>query len=139
PSTTADGAPAPPVDVPAAAPAAEAAPPRLGRRRAAIYLSIGVVALLASLVALLWYLQESRLYVFTDNAYVHGWTIHVGSTVAGRVRTMRYDVGDRVERDSVVATLGLGTVRGVPLSWKSQLEYTGADLLDVPLPSLGGI
>jgi multidrug resistance efflux pump len=88
-------------------------------------------------VALLWYLEESRLYVFTDNAYVHGWTIRVGSTVAGRVRTMRYDVGDRVERDVPVATLDLGTVREVPLSGKSQLEYTGANLVDVPSPTTG--
>ena len=68
PSPTADGAPAPPGGSQAAPPTAEAAPPRLGRLRAGVYLSIGVIALLASLVALLWYLEESRLYVFTDNA-----------------------------------------------------------------------
>lgn len=145
PSPTAHGPAAPPAEPPAApppragpaAPAAPPAPPPLGRRRKRLYLALGFVALLGSLVALLWYLEEQRLYVVTDNAYVHGWTIHVGGTAAGRVRTMRYDVGDRVERDAVIATLDLGTAREVPLSGRQQLDYSGANLVDVLSPSSG--
>jgi multidrug resistance efflux pump len=137
PAAPAPAVPGPAAAGPPAAPPPQTEPPPLGRRRKRFYLALGVVALLASLVALLWYLVQSRLYVVTDNAYVHGWTIHVGGTAAGRVRAMRYDVGDRVERDAVVATLDLGTVREVPLSGRQQLDYSGTNLVDVLSPTSG--
>lgn len=59
------------------------------------------------------YWLEQTYYVTTENAQVAGAMIQVGSLSAGRVAAVNVDVGHRVERDQVVATVALPSVQSM--------------------------
>lgn len=112
PPGTAPGAPAGAPGASGAAPGAAGAAPGTAaptkpasRRRWLIIgalLAIGLIA--GGLSAVRWWLDSSR-YVNTNNAQVAGRLVQVGSVAAGRVAAVRYDIGERVRRNDVVAAL----------------------------------
>lgn len=84
---------------------AEPRPASTGRRLVA---GAGLVALLllttAGLFGYRWWYDVTN-YVRTDNAQIAGYLVQAGTLSPGRVDMVRYDVGDRVARDDVVATV----------------------------------
>ncbi len=94
---------------PAAPPPTRPAEPR-ALHRLIIRLALGVLAVVAIGAGIAvgyrwWY--DSVHFVSTDNAQIAGPMIQVGGLDAGRVANVRYDVGDRVQKDAVVATLSV--------------------------------
>lgn len=73
-------------------------------RRAILPVLVGVLCLAAFLGAL--YFIEQAGYVSTDQAFVTGNLVQVVAPMGGQVRAVIVDVGDTVERNQVVATLG---------------------------------
>lgn len=97
--------------------------PRRGGKRKPLLMLGGVLALAAALVVggRWWY--DSVHYVSTDNAQVGGFMVQVGTLDAGRVATVRFDVGDRVVKDDVVATLNTPLPVGTTSSGAPRLDF----------------
>jgi multidrug resistance efflux pump len=71
------------------------------------------------------YYEDQQLYVSTDNATVTGALIQVGSLNAGQVADVSVDIGDRVRRDQVVATVNLPSSISSTLSGTPKLGFQG--------------
>ena len=125
---------------PAATPAPTAgARVRMGWRRW-LMVGLAVVALAVGGVFGYRWWYTSVHFVSTSNAQIAGRPVQVGSLVAGRVAGVRYDVGDRVGRDAVVATLHVAVPVGATGSGTPRLEYreTSDSLIEVRAPT-GGV
>ncbi|MCL5961738.1 MAG: efflux RND transporter periplasmic adaptor subunit [Chloroflexi bacterium] len=101
---------------PASRPTGETLPPaalRSGSRlRRLVMPMIVVMALAGALIGLhFWY--NDAFYVSTDNARITGALVQVGALNAGRIDAVMVDVGSRVERDQLVATITLPSVQGL--------------------------
>jgi multidrug efflux pump subunit AcrA (membrane-fusion protein) len=144
----------PPEGAPPAAPAPDAAaggasdaptarPGRtrgIGRRLRNLVLAVlAVVALgTGTVVGYRWY-EDSITYVSTDNAQIAGPLIQVGGLEAGRVAVVRYDVGDRVNQNDVVAQLTIPTPVSVLPNGTPNQQFTGTTdtIVDVCSPVSG--
>jgi multidrug resistance efflux pump len=105
----------------------------------ALLVALGLVVLVAGgLVAYRWW-YDSRHYVSTDNAQIAGRLIQIGGLAAGRVTAVRHDVGDRVGRDEIVATIQVPVAVGATSGGVPRLEYrdTSDSLIDVRSPVSG--
>jgi multidrug resistance efflux pump len=93
------------------------------------------IALIGGSVGWSWY-QDSLDYVTTDNAQVAGRLLQVGGLTAGRVADVRFDVGQRVARDQIVARLYAPVPVGVTASGQPRLEYRTTEdaLVEVTAP-----
>jgi multidrug resistance efflux pump len=119
---------APPA-APAAAPSAatQAAPPEAAKRpswgRRLIFLVI-LLAILAvgGVFAYRWY-YDSTHFVTTDNAQISGRMVQVGPLAAGRIAEIRYDVGQRVAKDQVVARVYAPVPVGTTANGQPRLEF----------------
>ncbi|MCL5264377.1 MAG: efflux RND transporter periplasmic adaptor subunit [Chloroflexi bacterium] len=83
--------------------------PRLRRILVPIVLVLVVIG--AAISYHFWY--DDAFFVSTENARVAGALVQIGALNAGRVDSVTVDVGNRVERDQVVATLTLPSVVSV--------------------------
>jgi multidrug resistance efflux pump len=115
-----------------------AAPSAAGRspRRRFLPLAILVaLALGAASYGWQWY-QDSLRYVSTENAQIAGRLLQVGAMAAGRVADVRYDVGQRVARDQVVARLYAPVPVGTTASGQPRLEFRQTEdaLVEVTSP-----
>jgi multidrug resistance efflux pump len=130
-----------PGEVPPAEAAAPArATPLIGstlRRLLFVGLALVVLATGSAVGYRFWY--DSTHYVSTNNAQLAGRLVQVGTMTAGRVAAVRYDVGDRVTRDSVVATLHVAVPVGMTSSGAPRLEFreTSDSLVEVRSPVSG--
>jgi multidrug resistance efflux pump len=117
-------------------PPPERAAPRPGGRRRVVLgaLLLAVLAVGGALGYRYWY--DSSYFVNTDNAQVAGRLVQVGALAAGRVATVRYDVGQRVARGEVVATLYAPVPVGTTSGGTPRLEFreTEDSLVEVRSP-----
>jgi multidrug resistance efflux pump len=118
--------PAPERPTPASANGLAAAPPAAARRspiRRILPLAILLaLAIGGGTVGWRWY-EDSLYYVTTENAQVAGRLLQVGGLAAGRVAEVRYDVGQRVGREQVVARLYAPVPVGTTASGQPRLEF----------------
>jgi multidrug resistance efflux pump len=126
-----------PGETPAAAPVA--VPRRFGRAQRLLLVALAVVAVVAGGLAGYRFWYDSSHYVTTNNAQVAGRLTQVGGLTAGRVAAVRYDVGDRVSRDAVVAVLNVPVPVGVTSSGAPRLEFreTSDSMVEVRSPVSG--
>ena len=116
--------------------------PRGGFRRRLRNLLLAVLALLAlgtaTVVGYRWY-EDSIRYVSTDNAQVTGPMIQVGGLEAGRVASVRFDVGDHVNQNDVVAQLTVPVSVSMLPNGAPNQQFTGTTdtLVDVRSPVTG--
>lgn len=125
---------------PAASPAPPAAPRRrLGQVRLAAIVVVTAIALIAGGLAAYRFWYDSTHFVATNNAQIAGRLTQVGGPTAGRVVSIRYDIGERVERDAVVAVLQVPVPVGTTSSGVPRLEYraTSDSLIEVRAPISG--
>jgi multidrug resistance efflux pump len=82
-----------------------------------------------------WWL-DSQTYVHTDNAQLAGRLVQVGALTAGRVASVRYDVGQPVGRDQVVAEVYAPVAVGMTSGGAPRLEFrpTTDALVEVRAP-----
>lgn len=85
------------------------------------------LALLAAIAFGYRYWQDQQLYVVTDNAQVTGALVQVGSLNAGRIDSIAVDIGDRVARDQVLATVVLPSSLGQTSSGVSRMGFADTD------------
>lgn len=117
-------------------------PPRRARRRSLIRLLLPVLAVLAvlagGLLAYRWW-YDSTHFVTTDNAQVAGRLVQVGTLTAGRVASVRFDVGAAVNRDDIVATVNAPVLVGTTSNGANRFEYRNTDdsLVDIRSPVSG--
>ncbi len=71
--------------------------------------------------------QDQALYVSTDNASIGGSLVQVGSLNAGRVASVAVDVGDRVSKDQVLATVTLPSALSTTASGTPKMGFRGTD------------
>src|SRR5437870_1157164 len=123
--------------------APEAAPPLQPKRGGAVRrLVLGLLALVvlvgAGTVGYRWWL-DSQAYVSTDNAQVAGRLMQVGPLAAGRVAEVRYDVGQRVAKDQVVARIYAPVPVGTTVNGQPKLEFRQTEdaLVEVTAPADG--
>jgi multidrug resistance efflux pump len=124
--------------------AAPATPPKkrggIGGALRKLVVAVLILAALgtASMVGYRWY-EDSLLYVSTDNAQVSGPMIQVGGLAAGRVTAVRYDVGDRVNQNDVVAQLTVPMAVSVLPNGTANQQFTGTSdsIVDVRSPVSG--
>jgi multidrug resistance efflux pump len=128
---------------PPAVPEAPAQPKKMGGIgkvfRNLVLALLAVVALgAATVVGYRWY-EDSITYVSTDNAQVSGPMIQVGGLSAGRVATIRYDVGDRVNQGDVVGQLTVPVPVALLPNGTPNQQFTGTTdtLVDVHSPVSG--
>lgn len=83
-----------------------------------------------------WY--DDAFYVSTDNARIAGALIQVGALNAGRIEGVTADVGGRVERDQLLATVALPSVLSVAQG-TSKMGFVGTNelLVEVRSPLAG--
>lgn len=136
--------PAPPAAGPGAPPAAGPAAPtamprRFGRLQRLLLAALAAVAVVAGGIAAYRFWYDSSHYVMTNNAQVAGRLTQVGGLTAGRVAAVRYDVGDRVSRDAVVAVLNVPVPVGATSGGVPRLEYreTSDSMIEVRSPVSG--
>lgn len=134
PTRTADATAAPAAARPgfgvgaaAAQPASVVAAPPPARRASLVRRAILLLVLATAIgggatVGYRWW-QDSLLYVSTDNAQIAGRLVQVGSLAAGRVAEVRFDVGQRVARDQVVARLYVPVPVGSTSNGQPKLEF----------------
>jgi multidrug resistance efflux pump len=122
-----------------ASPAAASPPAAPSQPRRARRLVLAAVLLLAlggaGASAYRWW-QDSQTYVQTDNAQLAGRLVQVGALTAGRVATVRYDVGQTVARDQVVAEVYVPVPVGTTSGGAPRLEFrpTSDALVEVRAP-----
>lgn len=109
--------------------AAQHAPTRQRRRvpRKLLLALLAVVALMAATIVGYRFWYDSVHFVSTDNAQISGRTVQVGSLTAGRVSSLPYDVGARVNKDEVVATVSAPVAVGTTSSGSSRFEFRGTN------------
>jgi len=73
------------------------------------------------------YYQDQMLYVSTDNAYVTGALIQVGSLNAGRVSEVSVDIGQHVMAGQSVATVMLPSALATTASGTPKMGFRGTD------------
>jgi len=136
------GAP-PAAPVPQAAPAAgQAAPAAAPKKRSRVKLilfPILLVALVGGAAVGYRFYYDSTHFVSTDNAQLAGRLVQVGPLAAGRVAEVRYDVGQRVAKDTVVARVAVPVPVGTTSNGQPRLEFRQTDdaMVDVTAPADG--
>jgi multidrug resistance efflux pump len=119
--------------IPAPAAPATAAPAKPAKRKGGIGSALRKLLILVLILAALgtatvvgyrWY-EDSLNYVSTDNAQVTGPMIQVGGLAAGRVTSVRYDVGDHVNQNDVVAQLSVPMAVSVLPNGAANNQFTG--------------
>ena len=98
--------------------------PRRGVPRLVVVPLLAIVALVGGFFGYRYW-QDQALYVSTDNALVTGALLQVGSLNAGRVSSVTVDVGDRVTRDQVVATIVLPSSLGATINGTPKMGFQG--------------
>src|SRR6476646_2426876 len=80
------------------------------RRRSARTIVIPILVVVVALIGVFGYryFYNSSHFVYTDNASVAGSIIQVGSLNAGQVSAVLTDVGQKVQKDQVVARVTVG-------------------------------
>jgi multidrug resistance efflux pump len=141
PAITRPNGPAGQVDAEAARRTGPQAPIRR-RRRPPRKLLLGLLAAVALTAATIvgyrfWY--DSVHFVSTDNAQISGRLVQVGTLTAGRVSSLPYDVGARVDKDQVVATVSAPVAVGTTSNGASRFEFRGTndELVGVRSPVSG--
>jgi multidrug resistance efflux pump len=116
-----------PAVAPAPAPPEVVAPPRRKRSRLLLLVPILLVVGAAGTIIGTRYWYESTHFVMTDNAQVTGDLVQVGSLNAGRIVAANVEVGQAVQRDQVIAVVGVPQQVGqVPFSDTPLLDQTGS-------------
>lgn len=124
----------------APAPAAPETPPKrkrgIGKLIRNLVLAVLVIAGLGAgtVVGYRWY-EDSVSYVSTDNAQISGPMVQVGGLEAGRVASVRYDVGDRVNQGDVVAQLTVPVPVALLPNGAPRNEFTGTNDTSVDVRS----
>jgi multidrug resistance efflux pump len=121
-----------------AAPATPPAPKRSGGRRLILLGLLAVIVIAGGAVGYRYY-YDSTHFVSTDNAQLAGRLVQVGPLVAGRVAEVRYDVGQRVAKDSVIARVAVPVSVGTTSNGQPRLEFRQTDdaMVDVNAPADG--
>jgi multidrug resistance efflux pump len=124
---------------PAGATALAPPEPRPAGRRRLVLVALLVAVLAVGGVVGYRYWYDSTYFVNTDNAQVAGRLVQVGALAAGRVASVKYDVGQRVARDEVVATLYAPVPVGVTSGGAPKLEFRETEdaLVEVRSPVEG--
>lgn len=119
-------------------PPASVEPRKRGRRRF-ILLALLLAVLAAGGTVGYRYYYDSTHFVTTDNAMLTGRLVQVGPLVAGRVAEVRYDVGQRVAKNTVVARVAVPVSVGTTVNGQPRLEFRATDdaLVDVTAPADG--
>jgi len=99
---------------------------RSGRARLVILPLLLIVLAAASYFGYGYY-QDQMLYVSTDNAYVTGALIQVGSLNAGRVSEVSVDIGQHVMAGQSVATVMLPSALATTASGTPKMGFRGTD------------
>jgi multidrug resistance efflux pump len=113
-------------------PAVPAATPRRRSRR----LLVAPILLIVLAVAVFFgyrYWEDQQIYVSTDNALVIGSMVQVGSANPGRIASVAADVGDRVARDQVVATVTLPSQVGASGAGTPIIGFRGTSAEEAPV------
>jgi multidrug resistance efflux pump len=101
---------------------------RRGRRiPLAVVLPILLVVLAAAGYFGYQYFLYQELYVSTDNAQIAGSLVQIGAVNAGRVESIRADLGDEVKQDQVVGTIVLPSTMGTTQSGTPLLGFLGTE------------
>jgi multidrug resistance efflux pump len=113
--------------------------PRRARGRRVVLLALLAVLLVAGGAVGYRYYYDTTHFVSTDNAQLAGRLVQVGPLVAGRVVEVRYDVGQRVAKDAVVARVALPVAVGTTSSGQPRLEFRQTEdaMVDVSAPADG--
>ena len=90
-------------------------------------LVVGVVLLAAAAYFGYHYWEDQNLFVSTDNAAVAGAMIQVGGLNAGQVTSVAVDIGERVSRDQLVATLTLPSALSSASDGTPKMGFNGTD------------
>jgi multidrug resistance efflux pump len=112
---------------------------RFGKLQRLLLAALAVVAIVAGGIAGYRFWYDSTHYVSTNNAQLAGRLVQVGGLAAGRVVAVRYDIGDRVARDAVVAVLQVPVQVGTTSSGVPRMEFreTSDSLIEVRSPVSG--
>ncbi|HZR01448.1 MAG TPA: HlyD family efflux transporter periplasmic adaptor subunit [Chloroflexota bacterium] len=142
PAAPAGGPPthAAPQPAPAMSQAAPAIPaPKRGGRLKVVLFPLLLVALVGGAAVGYRYYYDSTHFVSTDNAQLAGRLVQVGPLVAGRVAEVRYDVGQRVAKDTVVARVAVPVPVGTTVNGQPRLEFRQTEdaMVDVTAPADG--
>ena len=129
-----------PRGAPAMGQAAPAIPvPKRGGRLKIILFPLLLVALVGGAAVGYRYYYDSTHFVSTDNAQLAGRLVQVGPLVAGRVAEVRFDVGQRVAKDTVVARVAVPVPVGTTANGQPRLEFRQTEdaMVDVTTPADG--
>ena len=143
PATAAPGAAPPNTAAPQATAVAgqaapAAAPKKRGRAKPILFVVL-LIALVGGGVVGYRYYYDSTHFVSTDNAQLSGRLVQIGPLAAGRVAEVRYDVGQRVAKDTVVARVAVPVAVGTTSNGQPRLEFRQTDdaMVDVTAPADG--
>lgn len=90
-------------------------------------LSILLIVLAAGVYLGYQYWWDQGMYVSTDNAQVAGNLVSIGALNAGRVESVRVNVGDSIQEGQVVGTILLPSITSVSQSGAPVLGFVGAE------------
>ena len=111
------------------------------RRRSARTIVIPILVVVAVLIGIFGYryFYNSSHFVYTDNASVAGSIIQVGSLNAGQVSAVLTDVGQKVQKDQVVARVTVGQTVAMTASGAAKVGFanTESQATDVTAPLSG--
>jgi multidrug resistance efflux pump len=88
-----------------------------------IILTVGALFLLVGAVYIYRYWYENEHYVQTENAYVSGSLVQVGSPTGGRVLAINAEIGQEVNEGDVLARVAVPVVSAVAGSNASLARY----------------
>jgi multidrug resistance efflux pump len=108
-----------------AAPAAPV-PTRRGPRTAVVIIVLLLLVVAGGSIGYRYY-EDQQLYVVTDNALVSGQLVQIGSLNSGQVASVGVDIGDRVDRDQVVAAVTMPSALSVGASGAAKMGFRGTD------------
>ena len=111
------------------------------RRRSARTIVIPILVVVAALIGIFGYryFYNSTHFVYTDNASVSGSIIQVGTLNAGQVSAVLTDVGQKVQKDQVVARVTVGQTVAMTASGAAKVGFanTESQTTDVTAPLSG--
>jgi len=93
------------------------------RPRKRIIIPILLLLIIAAICALYWY-QNLRGYVSTDDAYIESDQVDVGSKILGRIVLLNCDEGDTVQQGALLVQLDDSDLRAQEAQAQANLDYT---------------
>lgn len=99
----------------------EAAATRAMHRRKRVLIPLGLLVLVAAVIAPYWYFYV-RGYVSTDDAYIDGDAVTISSKILGRIASLGADEGDTLAKGELIAQLDETDLRAQEAQAAANLE-----------------